>query len=179
MIVPASEVDRSEVRRYLAQSAQIYALSKQLDKCWDTPKRWPIIRKYYSLISPDILDGKRRSPYGLGIENRMTPIEVALWNEIRMYGLPFYMQYPVGRRFVDFGDPVYQIAIEADGAQYHNQEKDAQKDRELNDQGWRVYRIKGRDTFKEHALERIYGFYGRDCDASCYSRTEDGEGEEH
>ena len=173
MLVEAWNIDRKEIARFMEIDRRVYWLSKRLSENWDTPRRWQIIREYYSIVGPDILAGHRRSPYGLGIENYLTPIEVALWQEIRMRGLPFYMQYPVGRRFVDFGDPINQIAIEADGAAFHSEEKDAKKNED-----WSVFRIKGKDTFKENALENIYIYYGRDRDGSCCEET-NGEGQEH
>lgn len=110
---------------------------------WGTPKRWKIIRDYYDSVSEQIKAGKAVDPYELGLADFLTPIEYAIWCEIRMHGLPFYMQYPVGRRFVDFGDPVMQIAIEVDGAAYHTPEGDAKKDAELEALGWTVTRISG------------------------------------
>ena len=75
----------------------------------------------------------------------------------------------MGRYFVDFGDPWRQIAIECDGAQWHDEKADAIRDSNLAGLGWIVHRISGRDCFiyKEGArdpafdfLERIFGHYG-------------------
>ncbi|PZX29445.1 uncharacterized protein DUF559 [Cupriavidus phytorum] len=44
---------------------------------------------------------------------------------------------------MDFGNPVIKIAIECDGAQYHDAGKDAKRDAELLEMGWRVIRIPG------------------------------------
>lgn len=77
---------------------------------------------------------------------RMSPIEAALWCDIRAVGVVLYPQYPVGRRFVDFGNPVAKVAIECDGAAWHvDAEADAQRQREIESKGWTVYRITGRD----------------------------------
>jgi very-short-patch-repair endonuclease len=77
---------------------------------------------------------------------RMSPIEAALWCDIRAVGAVLYPQYPVGRRFVDFGSPAARVAIECDGAAWHTDAKaDAQRQREIEALGWTVYRITGRD----------------------------------
>jgi very-short-patch-repair endonuclease len=135
--------------------ARINALNDELALAWDTPKRWRIIREYYRIRGPEILESDHFNPYELGLERFLTPIEVQLWQDIRMIGLPLLMQYPVGRRFVDFGDPRRQIAIEADGAAYHNPEKDAKKDAELRAAGWTVFRCSGRNTFGERGTAFI------------------------
>jgi very-short-patch-repair endonuclease len=76
----------------------------------------------------------------------LTPIELALWHDIRAVGAVLYPQYPVGRFFVDFGNPVARLAIECDGAQWHRSASaDALRQREIEEQGWTVHRISGRD----------------------------------
>jgi hypothetical protein len=78
----------------------------------------------------------------------LSPIERSLWHDIRIVAVVLYPQYPVGRRFVDFGNPGAKVAIECDGAAWHkDSEADAQRQREIEAQGWTVYRISGRDCF--------------------------------
>lgn len=72
-----------------------------------------------------------------------SPIELLAWHDIRELGLPLWPQFPVGRFFVDFGNPVAQVAFECDGAAYHDAAHDAARDRELNAIGWTVYRAPG------------------------------------
>jgi very-short-patch-repair endonuclease len=144
------------------EERRVRELRAALEGAWDTPRRWKIIREYYAIRGPHIEAGRKLSPYELGLGEGMTPIEAALWHEIRLAALPFYLQYPVGRRFVDFGDPVMRIAIEADGKAYHTPEKDAQKDAELAEQGWTVFRVTGRDAiYKKHNLAGVFRLYGR------------------
>lgn len=136
-------------------------IGEELRRDWETPKRWNLIRKFYRDVEPLILDGQRVSPYMIPLADFMTPIEYAVWCDIRCYGLPFYMQYPVGRRFVDFGDPVTKIAIEVDGAAYHSPEKDAKKTAEILDEGWHLFRVTGRDAiYKQDAIARVASIYG-------------------
>lgn len=150
------------------------AIKDELARSWDSPKRWALIREYYALIAPILEDGQRFDPYLPGI--KMTPIETDVWIEIRCIGLPFYPQYPVGRRFVDFGDPQARIAIEVDGAAFHTPEGDAQKDAELKAEGWRVIRITGKNAYRHSDnLKHIYGLYGRDEEGNAFPRTDDNE----
>lgn len=135
----------------------------ELARVWDTPQRWKIIRDYYALRFDAIAAGERLDVYELGLDRFLTPIERLVWGDIRELGLPFYMQYPVGRRFVDFGDPVRCIAIEADGAAFHTPEGDARKDADLKECGWTVFRIPGRDavcTRGANTVREIARWYG-------------------
>ena len=81
---------------------------------------------------------------------RLTPIERALWHDIRAEDAVLYPQYPVGRYFVDFGNPVARVAIECDGAKWHiDAAKDAARQQEIEAIGWTVYRIGGRACFTD------------------------------
>lgn len=136
------------------------AIRDTLEANWDTPKRWNLIRRYYKLVAPLLENGERIDPYLPRMQ--MTPIEQDVWTEIRLHGLPFYPQYPVGRRFVDFGDPYKRIAIEVDGAAYHTPEKDAEKDADIRAEGWHLIRITGQDAYRRgDNLRHILGWYGK------------------
>lgn len=85
---------------------------------------------------------------------QMTPIETWLWSDIRALDAVLYPQYPVGRYFVDFANPIAKVAIECDGAEWHNDKaKDAARDAELEAMGWTVYRISGSDCRTEQDQE--------------------------
>lgn len=121
------------------------------------PNNWSAIRAHYAYHSPRILAAPKNEwagdaydwDDGQGIIY-MTPIEAWLWGDIRAYDLVLYPQYPVGRFFVDFANPVAKVAIECDGAAYHQDKaKDAVRDRELLDLNWTVYRITGSDCRTE------------------------------
>lgn len=78
----------------------------------------------------------------------LTPIELNAWTDIRMLGLPFYPQYPVGRYFLDFGNPVLRIGIEIDSKKWHTDERaDKAREQALNGYGWELLRIRGYQTF--------------------------------
>lgn len=112
---------------------------------------WNRIREHYRIRREKIL---AQPSYRWGIDPyawmsagiTMTPIENGVWHDIRCEGMVLYPQYPVGRFFVDYANPVARVAVECDGAAYHqDKEKDARRDRELSQMGWTVYRISGRD----------------------------------
>lgn len=108
------------------------------------------IRHNYSLFEQEVRAGREswmehNDVYTLGDWVQvMTPIEAAIWSDIRELGLPLWPQLPVGRVFVDFGNPVKRVAVECDGAQWHDKDRDALRDVYLGNMGWRVYRIPGR-----------------------------------
>lgn len=123
------------------------------------------IIEHYNLITPYIFDAqgdyKNRwtSPYSRDFDWAFvfSPIEEITWQVIRSFGkVPMYPQYPVGKYFVDFGNPVIKVAIECDGKEWHtDKEKDDKRDLELLKLGWTVYRISGAHCFKSPD-ERIY-----------------------
>lgn len=116
---------------------------------------WNAIKRFYAAWDRSIQQTSRdqwaMDPYEW--ENgmlRMTPIEEALWADIRNNDAVFYPQYPVAGCFLDFANPAAKVAIECDGAAYHtDKEKDARRDARLARLGWRVYRITGRDCKTE------------------------------
>ena len=90
----------------------------------------------------------------------LTPIERALWLDIRAESLVLYPQYPVGRFFVDFGNPVLKVAIECDGERWHlDAAKDADRQAQIESLGWSVYRISGKGCLTDH--ECVEDEYGR------------------
>jgi very-short-patch-repair endonuclease len=121
----------------------------------NTPsKRYPALRKFYALAKEEIESCARNEwgidPYEADWLNVFTPIEYALWQDIRQAGAVLYPQYPVGRFFVDFGNPKAKVAVECDGAAFHKDKaKDAARDAALGEMGWKVYRITGLDCKKD------------------------------
>lgn len=122
---------------------------------WEnTPERRRAIRGMYQEFRQDILDAGPRQwgidPYAADWVQVFSPIESALWCDIRAAGIVMYPQYPVLGYFVDFGNPCARVAIECDGRAYHtDRAKDAARQREIEAQGWTVYRISGRECLKD------------------------------
>ena len=140
IVALGSEVDRAmmlEQGKIRAEQRELFEIVKT-----DSPRRWNAIREIY-LLQESRQGGMGRYPYFVDWSLIFTPIEEDAWFSIRAFGLPFFPQYPAGRFFVDFGDPKKKIAIECDGKQFHNPEKDAKRDRELLELGWSVYRFPG------------------------------------
>jgi len=82
-----------------------------------------------------------KKKYGSRIES---PIEQALWRELKDYGLYLIPQYQIGKYRVDFALPEYRLIIECDGKEWHrDKEKDKIRDNELGEKGWTVMRIEG------------------------------------
>ena len=150
-----------EMLEWRRQHACLSYMADQIRENWDNQRRWIWIRSYYKTVLPIIEAEGVFNPYLSGLAEKFTPIERLVWFDLRRYGMRFYPQYPVGRRFVDFGDPLRNVAIEVDGAAYHTPEKDAKKDAELAHAGWRVFRISGRDAMSpEEVLEPLLSLYG-------------------
>jgi very-short-patch-repair endonuclease len=98
----------------------------------------------------------RSCPYdfiNMDIRALLTPIEYNVWCDIRYIGVPFYPQWPVGKYFIDFADPIKKIGIEVDG-KIHNKEKTKMNDgirtSYLSENGWCIYRIPGWKTYKKY-----------------------------
>ncbi|MDE2000365.1 MAG: DUF559 domain-containing protein [Burkholderiales bacterium] len=105
--------------------------------------------KHYKQYRSEILDAGRAEwgvdPYEWECFSTMTPIEFDLWSCIRSIDAVFYPQFPIAGYFADFCNPVAGVVIECDGAQWHqDKEKDAKRQAAIEDEGFTVYRITGR-----------------------------------
>lgn len=121
------------------------------------------IRGMYTDFHDDIAAAGPREwgvdPYIVDWPALFTAIEYALWCDIRAAGIVMYPQYPVLGYFVDFGNPCARVAIECDGRAYHQDRgADWKRQREIEAQGWTVYRITGRDCLSDFDPdERAFG----------------------
>lgn len=123
-------------------------------------ERFSAIRHNYGIYQKEVDSGDASwlfgDPYQIADWIALfTPIEMAAWQDIRYFCLPMWPQFPVGKYFADFGNPVAKIALECDGKDFHNEAKDAQRDREFAKMGWRVIRAPGSQCVRtmETALE--------------------------
>ena len=80
-----------------------------------TKPQWGRIRAYYQGHEQALLteraDRWALDPYEWAIDAgiTLTPIEEALWHDLRQAGVVMYPQYPVGRFFVDFANPKAKV----------------------------------------------------------------------
>ena len=112
------------------------------------------IKSHYKKHEQSILDAGKKEwgidPYAWDDIYKLTPIESALWADIRSIDCVLYPQYPVGQYFVDFGNPVAKVAIECDGKEFHKDvEKDRKRERNIFMLDWTIYRISGSDCKKD------------------------------
>lgn len=105
-------------------------------------------------ISPYVVIGKLWDD----VYRCMTPIELNLWSELRFLGLTYYPEYPIGKYFVDFGNPIKKVVIEADGKEYHTKQyeiKDQVRQKEIESLGWKVIRVKGKETYQDNLAKLL------------------------
>lgn len=95
-------------------------------------------------------DGTAVSPYHFDHAAAFpdSPAESNMWTEVRMRGLPFYYQFPIGKYYVDLCDPHHGLVVEIDG-RFHEDQKEKDKVREdyIRSLGFRILRIEGKDTY--------------------------------
>jgi very-short-patch-repair endonuclease len=112
-------------------------------------ERFNAIRHNYkrkqAMVDAGLDEWFRGDPYDIAPWPELfTPIEYALWFDIRGRGLDLWPQLPVGRFFADFGNPVARIVVECDGKEFHRDTaKDCARDQEMEAMGWTVVRIPG------------------------------------
>src|SRR5256885_16592721 len=89
----------------------------------------------------------------------MSPIEVALYDAMRREGLSPFPQFYIQGYYADFAFPDVRVAVEADGAAYHDgvrHEQDRKRDWILGRAGWTVKRFHG-TTIYHKAANCAYG----------------------
>src|SRR3954447_4113192 len=133
--------DDCDLPEFMIPGTPEYERNRRIDEIAEAMRGNPsfgdrcnLVRRLYRELEPRILDAARSNsqicPYSVSWDDfwRTSPPEFGAWWSIRSYGLPLYPQYPVGRWFVDFGDPYRKIALEVDGAEHHDIEADSQRD---------------------------------------------------
>src|SRR5256886_17455504 len=84
----------------------------------------------------------------------MSPIEVALYEAMRQEGLSPFPQFYIQGYYVDFAFPDVGVAVEADGAAYHEGarlQRDRKRDWILRRAGWTVKRFHGTTIYHKAA----------------------------
>lgn len=91
-------------------------------------------------------------PCAKTLRQNMTDAERVLWRHLRAHrllGQKFRRQQPIGPYIVDFVHFGARLIVEADGGQHHGCERDAVRDRWLEQQGFRVLRFWNNDILRE------------------------------
>jgi very-short-patch-repair endonuclease len=82
-----------------------------------------------------------------------SPIEDILLRELHLAELYPVCQFVVGEYRLDMAFPENKIAIECDGKEWHSSqeqiERDRNRDKYLEDLGWKIIRITGSDIYKK------------------------------
>jgi len=82
----------------------------------------------------------------------MSPIEFMLYEAMQREGLSPAPQYMLEGYIVDFAFPDVKLAIEADGAQYHSEDRrelDRKRDWIISRKGWTVKRFHGTTIYNK------------------------------
>lgn len=99
----------------------------------------------------------REQPYNTErareLRSSQTPPEGVLWSRLRarrLAGLKFRRQHPVGPLIVDFCCAEAMLVVELDSV-YHTgrQERDAERDRVLNELGYAVVRVTASEVVRD------------------------------
>jgi very-short-patch-repair endonuclease len=117
-------------------------------------------RAYYEKFEGEIIEstirGKWLGAYSYDWVSLFSPAEYLVWAAIRYMGrIMLYPQHPVGKYYVDFGNPYYRIALEVDGKEFHVKEKDIIRDTDLFRLGWKVFRVTGSEANKTIDVSEI------------------------
>jgi very-short-patch-repair endonuclease len=91
-----------------------------------------------------------------------SPIEHILYDAIFKAGLTeMRLQFPVGPYRADLAVPSVKLAIEADGAAYHNKDRDKKRDEYFAQQGWAVIRFTGSQIVRnpDDCAEQVVELY--------------------
>lgn len=120
----------------------------------DLSTRCDAIKAFYESALPQIMDAKPGEwgidPFEVYWSAVFSPIERVMWQILRSERVVMYPQFPVGRYFVDFGNPQQRVAIECDGAEFHaDLAKDDDRTWQLHLRGWKTYRFTGSECFAE------------------------------
>ena len=116
--------------------------------------RFTRIREIYARILPEWMADYQSTgrmhhdPYFMEPLMQFTPIEAAVWRDIRSLGLPFYPQIPALNYFLDFACPMLKIGIECDGKAWHDYDLDRARDARLSGAGWTIFRIEGHECMR-------------------------------
>lgn len=131
---------------------KVRPLAEAIMRAPDWKARLSAVRDYYAMVGPEIMRVPAWEwafdPYEVDWPAIFTPIEFALWQDIRTLGIPLYPQFPMDAAggktfFADFASPARRVAIECDGVAYHGDARDRLRDDALARNGWKIFRFSG------------------------------------
>ena len=86
------------------------------------------------------------------LRNKMTDAETRLWQRLRgrqMAGCKFRRQHPFLDYVLDFVCLEKQLVVEVDGGQHLDDERDKERDKRLQDAGFRILRFWNNQVLQE------------------------------
>ncbi len=130
------------------------------------PDKWGHIRQVWQEHMPTVMAAPADrwvSPYFVDWD--FSPAESAAWSALRssMHIAPLYPQVPVFNWFIDFGNPRRRVGLEVDGKEWHNPEKDRERDVQLWGQEWRIFRVAASE-FLSNAATDLWEQYEHRCE---------------
>jgi very-short-patch-repair endonuclease len=119
-------------------------------------------------VDPELLLRARQ------MRHEPAPAEQKLWwclRDRRLNGFKFRRQYSVRSYVADFYCPEAKLIVELDGESHHGRERyDADRTRELREEGFRVVRFVNTDVFEN--LDRVLEAILSECEAAGVVREE-------
>ena len=147
-------VDISDVWEY---ANRVWDFRDSFNAATNYLQRLKVIANYWKSYELEIISKAQRnlrlwhSSYPIDWNLIFSPIESEAWMSIRCKGgVVLYPQWPVLNYHVDFGNPLLKIALELDGKEYHDRDKDYDRDMRLKEIGWKVYRIPGHEMVRRN-----------------------------
>lgn len=146
-----TSIDKNEYANIQIKSGLLHTDSKEI-------LRLLFIEQIYSLLSQVNITYNSISN-SLDVDINYTPIESITKKLLEENNISYKAQVKLGRHYVDFlierGDK--KLIIECDGREYHNPNRDFERDKELNKFGTRILRLTGSEIFNSPSicLEKI------------------------
>jgi very-short-patch-repair endonuclease len=150
------DIIASNMHQIVERFKRTEQLKQDITKASNYFQKLSAIKSYYQSVESELLDHYYKNPlqyydsYPTDWSKIFTPIEEMAWNAIRSKGrVVLYPQYPALEYFLDFANPGLKIALELDGKNFHNKERDFIRDLDLKRDGWIIYRITGKEMYRD------------------------------
>ncbi len=110
---------------------------------------------FTSMLNNNIFNRKKLKFFRATLRKNSTSAEAKLWEMLKsrkMDGIKFRRQHSIGNYIVDFCSPEKKLIIELDGTphgEYHQIQKDENRDKYLESLGFVVVRFENRIVFQD------------------------------